>query len=603
MLERIAVLFIFLAMPFGVCAAEPAVKGWDAISVTSEAKVISKKTAILIANSHYTKVTPLATPSNDVEAMSSRLGELGFETIILRDPTSADLMQAIVHANPKDGRGSLLAFYYSGHAGAIDGENSIILTGYDPADGMKTDQIVPLRTVLAQLAAVDFEKVFVAFDACRNIIANEALKSEETGNAEPRTLPAIRGFARSEGDFRALNRREYAVLFSTSHGEFALDSTVGGISPFTKAFLLALGRESSFVPAMLLAKRLTEEITEGAQSPDIRIKWNADLAYARASAVINRATYFLNEPITPAEMAGASVDLSNLTTIRKDYIDQAILTLRDQDFKECQAGWKSNLFWSSDVLNIGLCYLPRIGYKANGNGRFAFGESRTGAIYNTGKYRSAIWEFDLDFDGVPEQMEASFRNADMALILTARTSKFEIRGLIGPNVEFVGLHDFNKDGILDIYLAYSMLNFINGSELVIIDGGAISKHLKSLLKCQSQADATSAECQKQAKVRSGMKGSLFTHDLDKGYYGADILQAALYADWNIKYWEVDETGALKLTTYGPTWGYERFQPDNFMMDKVVAFNKATGKLDISLSGKTDKQFSVPSPEARITMPN
>ncbi len=599
MLKWIAALFVFSATPLGVGVADPAINRWDAISVAAEAKVISKKTAILIANSNYTKITPLAAPPNDVEAMSSRLAELGFETIILRDPTSADLIQAITAANPKDGRGSLLAFYYSGHAGAINGENSIVLTGYDPKDGLQSDQIVPLRTVLTLLAAADFEKVFVAFDACRNIIASEAPKSDTVTGA----VPSIRGFARSESDFRALNRREYAVLFSTSHGEFALDSTVGGISPFTKAFLLALGRESSFVPAMLLAKRLTEEITEDAQSPDIRIKWNADLAYARASAVVNRATYFLNEPITPTEMAGANVDLSKLTTIKKDYIDQAILTLRDQDFKECQTGWKSNLFWSSDVLNIGYCYLPRIGYKASGNSRPAFGEYQTGAIYNTGKYRSAVWEFDLDFDGVPERMEASFRNADMALVLTARTSDFEFRGLIGPNLEFVGLHDFNKDGILDIYLAYSMFKFTNGSELVIVDGKAISKHLKSLLKCQSREAAASAACQSLAKVRSGMEGSLFTHDLDKGYYGADILQAALYADWNIKDWQVDETGALKITTYSPTWAYERFQPDNYMMDKVVAFNKATRKLDISLSGKTDKKLSVASPAARITRAN
>lgn len=183
MLKWIAIIFVFLATPIQVSAAEPTIDGWDAISVTSEAKVVSKKTAILVANSHYTKVAPLAAPPNDVEAMSSRLGELGFETIILRDPTSADLMHAIATVNPKDGRGSLLAFYYSGHAGAIDGENSIVLTGYDPHDGMETDQIIPLQTVLTLLAAADFEKVFVAFDVCRNIIASEALRSEKTGGA------------------------------------------------------------------------------------------------------------------------------------------------------------------------------------------------------------------------------------------------------------------------------------------------------------------------------------------------------------------------------------------------------------------------------------
>jgi hypothetical protein len=100
-----------------------------------------------------------------------------------------------------------------------------------------------------------------------------------------------------------------------------------------------------------------------------------------------------------------------------------------------------------------------------------------------------------------------------------------------------------------------------------------------------------------------MEGSLFTHDLDKGYYGADILQATLYADWNIKNWEVDETGALKITTYSPTWSYERFQPDNYMMDKVVFFNKATGKLDVRLNGTTNKELSVVPPAARMATSN
>lgn len=297
--------------------SKPNVEGWDIISITQEAKVATKKRAILIANSAYKYVNHLPTPPHDVNAIASQLSQLGFETTILQDPTAAQVINAIQTANPKEGRGTLLTLYYSGHGAEVDGQNSLLLTGYRVSDGGDSEQVIPLKDILWRLANANFEKVFVAFDACRNMIDTAGAKSTQDPVAKtprPSLRRGLRGLARADSDFEVLNRKEYAVLFSTSHGDIALDSTIDGLSPFTQAFLSALARETSFIPAMVLIKRITEEITKRAQSPDIQIKWNSDVTYARSSAVVNGALYELNNRITAAEMANSKLDLAKITT-------------------------------------------------------------------------------------------------------------------------------------------------------------------------------------------------------------------------------------------------------------------------------------------------
>ena len=638
-----AAVFAWLIAMWGINPAlavesRPKVEGWDAISITQEAKVSTGKKAILIANSAYKYFDPLLAPPHDVEAMASQLSQLGFETTILQNPTRAQIIQAITAANPKAGRGSVLTFYYSGHGAEVDGENSLLLVDYRAADGRNGDQIVPLRVILWLLASANFEKVFIAFDACRNMTPADNGERTQAAAAKSILPNGFHGLARAGSDFQALtlSRREYAVLFSTSHGENAVDATVDGLSPFTKAFLLALGRETSFMPAMLLTKRITEELTKKRQSPDIEIKWNSDVTYSRSSAETNSAIYKLNDRLTAAEMASSTLDLSKITTVQTGlYTDPrllkaveaaewimkqmgresgptqpstedeggggpqgfSLLNLKDADFRMCQNERYKPFFWYSDVLTLDYCYMEQLGYKSSESKR-VFSEEG-GAVYNTTRYLEATWNFDLDFSGSPEAIRASLRNADMALTVTSKTSEFEFRGLIGPNIEFIGLHDFKKDGVLDVYIVYSMLSYTQGRELIILDGRKIAKELKTIKQCASREAASTGTCKRLAKVRRQMRGSLFTYDIDKGYYGADILQIALYADWNIKDWSIDENGALHLTTYSATWPYERKQPNNFMMDKIVAYDPINGKLNLSLSGEKNGSLSVAPLESQI----
>jgi hypothetical protein len=152
------------------------------------------------------------------------------------------------------------------------------------------------------------------------------------------------------------------------------------------------------------------------------------------------------------------------------------------------------------------------------------------------------------------------------------------------------LHDFNKDGVLDV-IVYSMFDYTQGRELIILDGRMIAKELKTVKRCASEDSAATAICKGLTKIRSRMTGSLFN--------GADILQIALYADWNIKNWSIDENGTLHLTTYSATWPYERNQPGNYMMDKLVAYDPVTGKLNISLSGEKKRSLSIAPLESQI----
>jgi hypothetical protein len=90
--------------------------------------------------------------------------------------------------------------------------------------------------------------------------------------------------------------------------------------------------------------------------------------------------------------------------------------------------------------------------KQGGSRKMIFGFDPSANIYSAGQYLKGLWKLDIDFDGKPETLRAELRNADMSLLFKSASKEVEFRGLVGPNIRFLGLHDFNKDGVLDIFL-------------------------------------------------------------------------------------------------------------------------------------------------------
>ena len=273
---------------------------WNAISLSSAPPTGVRGHIILIANSDYKFFTKLDGLGRDINAAASAFAQIGFRTTVLTDPSKERILEAIKSAGA-EGERQLIGLYYSGHAAEINNQNTVVLTGFDPSSKSYADSLLPVQAVLSALTSANANKIFIAFDACRDFYDP---KEDQASVEKKRALMAsvfqsYKGAEMPSEDLRLLNRKEYSVLFSTSEKETALDSMDNGISPFTISFVTALSRETSFIQAMLLAKRLTEEKTGGEQSPEIDIKWNSDLQYSTSKTVTNSALFELNELLRP----------------------------------------------------------------------------------------------------------------------------------------------------------------------------------------------------------------------------------------------------------------------------------------------------------------
>jgi Caspase domain/PDZ domain len=575
---------------------------WNAISISSAPPSGVKGHIILISNSDYKFFAKLSGPSRDVHAAASAFAQIGFRTTVLADPTKEEILQAIKAAQAESDQ-QLIGLYYSGHAAAINNENTIVLTSFDPTSTNYAGSLLPIKTVLSLLGSANASKIFVAFDACRSLYSvRENVASLEKKRALIAPLfGSYRGVKMPKADLKLLNRKEYSVLFSTSEKEVALDSTDNGISPFTVSFVTALGRETSFIQAMLLAKRLTEEKTNGAQSPDIDIKWNGDLQYAAAHTITNEALFELNDPLKPAMFNAPKEALDTYTRHLSDEgLEYDALAIGDEKVGACKDSAEAenpNFYWSVSTLNIEQCLLKNAGLKDGSS--LIFGFAPDTPVYLAANYSKAMWKLDLDFDGKPETLRARLTNAGMSLAFKSASKEVEFRGLVGPNIQFLGLYDFNKDGVLDVFLEVTFPSEgISETELIILDGKKLTNEKYHSLKCIEGTQWLANDlCTRQLALMKSMTKSLFAKDVDQAYYGGDILQYEIYGDWNIKDWRLDDLGNLSITTYSATWPYEHFLPENYMPGKKIAFNPGSGKLDITIDD--EKTFKIPTVSDRL----
>jgi len=575
---------------------------WNAISLSSAPPAGVRGHIILIANSDYKFFTKLDGPGRDIHAAASAFAQIGFRTTVLTDPSKEQILGAIKTAGA-EGEQQLIGLYYSGHAAEINNQNTVVLTSFDPSSRSYAESLLPVQTVLSSLTSANANKIFLAFDACRDFYDP---KEDQTSVEKKRALMAsvfqsYKGAEMPSEDLRLLNRKEYSVLFSTSEKETALDSTDNGISPFTVSFITALTRETSFIQAMLLAKRLTEEKTGGDQSPEIDIKWNSDLQYAASKTVTNSAFYELNEPLKPEMFDIPAEELKKYTRHLTDQgLDYNALAFSEEQTKACKDAAEAehpHFYWSVSTLDIEQCLLKQIGLKQNS--KMIFGFDPSAAVYLAAEYYGALWRLDIDFDGKPETLRAALTNAGMSLIFKSASKEVEFRGLVGPNIRFLGLYDFNKDGVLDIFLEAAFpSNSLQETELIILDGKKLANERVRSEKCiQATRWVRSKVCDHQFALMKSMRDSLFAQDIEQAYYGGDILQYAIYSDWNVKSWELDDLGNLSVITYSPTWAYERFIPQNYQPQKKIVFNPGSGRLDVNIDDQ--KSFTLQTVSDRL----
>ena len=189
------------------------------------AAVPERRVALVIGNSAYTAVPPLANPQRDAKGISAALKRLGFDVVEGYD-LKMDEMTGIVRefAQKLDGAKAGLV-YYAGHGIAVGDENYLI-----PVDAsLRSEADLDFRAVNVQLVLRQMQRDervnIVILDACRDnpFAAQLAAKSR----AVTRGLTAIETQSASG----------ILIAFATDPRATALDGERDGNSPFTSALL------------------------------------------------------------------------------------------------------------------------------------------------------------------------------------------------------------------------------------------------------------------------------------------------------------------------------------------------------------------------------
>ena len=256
----------------------------------------AKRVALLIGNSDYKFVSPLANPANDVRLLATAFRSLDFEVIERRDVGYIGLKKAIRDFTAKlnDYGADTVGFvFYAGHGLQVDGINYLV-----PVDAEIEKQAdvalysIDTGALMQGLINVGNSLNVIVLDSCRN----NPYKSGTRGFAK--------GLARMDAPKGSL------IAYSTSPGNVAEDGTAGN-SPFTSALAEEIRKPGTSIEAVM--KRVRQRVfgsTEGRQLP-----WSS-------SSIIGE--------FCPAGCAaGAAPASASSSSETKDPAHRAWLTIKD----------------------------------------------------------------------------------------------------------------------------------------------------------------------------------------------------------------------------------------------------------------------------------
>lgn len=189
------------------------------------AAVPERRVALVIGNSAYTAVPPLANPMRDAKGVSAALKRLGFEVVEGYDLKMDDMTNVVRQfAQKLDGAKAGLV-YYAGHGIAVGDENYLI-----PVDAsLRSEADLDFRAVNVQLVLRQMQRDervnIVILDACRD--------NPFAAQLAARSRAVTRGLTPIETQ----SASGILIAFATDPRATALDGERDGHSPFTDALL------------------------------------------------------------------------------------------------------------------------------------------------------------------------------------------------------------------------------------------------------------------------------------------------------------------------------------------------------------------------------
>jgi Caspase domain len=193
---------------------------------SAAAETPGRRVALVIGNSAYRNVPPLANPGNDARLLAQTLQAAGFKLVgggARLDLDKAGFDEAIAAFGRAIEGADVALFYYSGHGMQVDGVNYLVPVSANPSRVQDLDfQMVNAELVLRQMSGGGTRLNIVILDACRNNpFGGRGLRGTGSGLAE---MKAPQGTL---------------ISYATQPGEMAQDGE-GKDSPFSLALADAM---------------------------------------------------------------------------------------------------------------------------------------------------------------------------------------------------------------------------------------------------------------------------------------------------------------------------------------------------------------------------
>ncbi len=213
-------------------------------------QVSERRLALVIGNSTYNNA-PLANPSNDARAMSTKLRQLGFEVMEKENATREDMVRMSREFGNRLKLGGVGVFYYAGHGVQLNGVNYLLPVDSDIQDETELQtRAYDINEMLNKMDSAKNRLNIVILDACRNNPLVRATRSD------------LHGLATMQQGTGTI------VAYATQPGATAADGPVGGNSLYTQQLLLALSQPGLRVEDVF--KQVRMEVyrrSGGAQTP------------------------------------------------------------------------------------------------------------------------------------------------------------------------------------------------------------------------------------------------------------------------------------------------------------------------------------------------
>ncbi len=192
--------------------------------LVSEPAFAEKRVALVLGNSAYRNVAPLANPVNDSARIASTLKEAGFDVVdSRRDLSAADTRRALRDFADRSRDADIAVVYYAGHGIEVDGGNYLIpVDARLERDTDVYDEALSLDRVLVAIEPAKKLRL-VILDACRDNPFSRSMKRTVASRAIGQGLAKVEPTSPN-----------VLIAYSAKAGSTAADGD-GKNSPFTAA--------------------------------------------------------------------------------------------------------------------------------------------------------------------------------------------------------------------------------------------------------------------------------------------------------------------------------------------------------------------------------